>query len=226
MTCLFLRNCDLGTYKFFGKCWWNWHQIAVIVLWQKGSQNIFHHLMISLSWYLFQQPFNMMNIQMKATLLDIQDLAFYIKLVIKIIVENDPSWDLLYLIFSVATFSLPKISADYRSTAFAHLVSISPSFYKRKLCSQIPKMQKRHWQLDCLFALLGSAGVKVACKHAGKIDPRFRSLCRLHKFVSPDLATAPWLSPLNGKSHLSSYDHDLTWQISNWPENSFFDSIN
>jgi len=33
-----------------------------------------------------------------------------------------------------------------------------------------PKSTKRHWLLDCLFALLGSVHVKAACKHVGEID--------------------------------------------------------
>jgi len=34
-----------------------------------------------------------------------------------------------------------------------------------------PKSAKRYWLLDCHFALLGSAWVKVACKLVGEIDP-------------------------------------------------------
>ncbi len=33
-----------------------------------------------------------------------------------------------------------------------------------------PKSAKRHWWLDCLFALLGSECVKASCKHVGEID--------------------------------------------------------
>jgi hypothetical protein len=33
-----------------------------------------------------------------------------------------------------------------------------------------PKSTKRHWRLDWIFALLGSAQVKAACKHVCKID--------------------------------------------------------
>ncbi len=32
------------------------------------------------------------------------------------------------------------------------------------------KSAKRHWWLDCLFALLGSGHVKAALKHVGEID--------------------------------------------------------
>jgi len=39
--------------------------------------------------------------------------------------------------------------------------SISPTFYAQLLRVQIPKSAKRYWWLDCLFALLGSAGVKA-----------------------------------------------------------------
>jgi hypothetical protein len=35
----------------------------------------------------------------------------------------------------------------------------------------VPKSTKRHFRPDCLFALLGSACVKAACKHVGEIDP-------------------------------------------------------
>jgi len=34
-----------------------------------------------------------------------------------------------------------------------------------------PKSAKRYWWLDCLFRLLGSAHIKAAHKHVGKIDP-------------------------------------------------------
>jgi len=35
---------------------------------------------------------------------------------------------------------------------------------------------KKHWWLDCLFALLGSVGIKAAHKHVGEIDPWFTQL--------------------------------------------------
>ncbi len=35
-----------------------------------------------------------------------------------------------------------------------------------------PKSTKRHWWLDCLFALLGSAPIKVARKNVGEIELR------------------------------------------------------
>jgi len=44
-----------------------------------------------------------------------------------------------------------------------------------------PKSAKRHQWLDCLFALLGSACVKTACKHVGDIDPNSTNLLFLHK---------------------------------------------
>ncbi len=34
-----------------------------------------------------------------------------------------------------------------------------------------PKNAKRHWWLDCLFALLGSVCVKAACKMLVKLTP-------------------------------------------------------
>jgi len=37
---------------------------------------------------------------------------------------------------------------------------------------QDPRSAKRHWQLDCVFTLLGSAGVKDVHKYVGKIDLR------------------------------------------------------
>jgi len=37
-----------------------------------------------------------------------------------------------------------------------------------------PKSSKRHWWLDCLFALLESACAKAALKHVGEIDPRWQ----------------------------------------------------
>ncbi len=43
------------------------------------------------------------------------------------------------------------------------------SFYKCR-----SQMHKRHWWIDCLFALLGSLCIKAVNKHVGDID--FRSL--------------------------------------------------
>ncbi len=34
-----------------------------------------------------------------------------------------------------------------------------------------PKTVKRCWQLDWILTLLGAAGIKVACKHVGEINP-------------------------------------------------------
>jgi len=34
-----------------------------------------------------------------------------------------------------------------------------------------PKSAKRHWWLDCIFALLGSWQIKAARKHVGEINP-------------------------------------------------------
>jgi hypothetical protein len=34
-----------------------------------------------------------------------------------------------------------------------------------------PINAKRHWWLDCLFALLGSSQLQAAHKHVGEIDP-------------------------------------------------------
>jgi len=39
-----------------------------------------------------------------------------------------------------------------------------------------PTSTKRHWQLDCLFALLGSSSIKTAHKHIGEIDPNSQFL--------------------------------------------------
>ena len=49
--------------------------------------------------------------------------------------------------------------------------SILPTFYLQLLHTQIPKAQKDS-QLKYHFPLLGSAGVKAACKHVDEIDPR------------------------------------------------------
>jgi len=49
--------------------------------------------------------------------------------------------------------------------------SNSPSFYEQLFKCTDPKRAKRHWQLDCLSALFGSAHVKAACKHVCEIDP-------------------------------------------------------
>ena len=48
--------------------------------------------------------------------------------------------------------------------------SISPTFYTLLLHVQIPK-RKKGSPIKQLFALLGSAGVKAACKQVGEIDP-------------------------------------------------------
>ncbi len=42
-----------------------------------------------------------------------------------------------------------------------------------------PKSVKRHWWLDCLIALLGSARVKAVHKHVGEIDLRAADTSRL-----------------------------------------------
>jgi len=34
-----------------------------------------------------------------------------------------------------------------------------------------PKSAKRHWQLDCLLAFLGSSYLKVALRHVDEINP-------------------------------------------------------
>ena len=52
-----------------------------------------------------------------------------------------------------------------------HLGSISPTFYVQLLRLQIPKVQKRH-STQAAFWVLGSAGVKAACKHFDEIDLR------------------------------------------------------
>ena len=52
----------------------------------------------------------------------------------------------------------------------AFLGSISPTFYVQLLHMQIPKAQKDS-QFKQLFALLGSASKKAACKHVEEIGP-------------------------------------------------------
>ncbi len=34
-----------------------------------------------------------------------------------------------------------------------------------------PKSAERHWWLDCLFVLLGTACIKAACEYVGEMDP-------------------------------------------------------
>ena len=51
------------------------------------------------------------------------------------------------------------------------LESISQTFYKQLLRTQIPKSAKKDSQVKQLFALLGSASVKAAHKHGDEIDP-------------------------------------------------------
>ncbi len=50
---------------------------------------------------------------------------------------------------------------------------ILPTFYVQLLCVQIPQSAKRHWWLDCLFALLVS--LKAGRKHVGEIDPWYKN---------------------------------------------------
>ena len=52
-----------------------------------------------------------------------------------------------------------------------HQVSISPTFYVQLLLMHILKAQKDS-QVNQLFALLGSVGIKAACKHIDEIDPK------------------------------------------------------
>jgi len=47
---------------------------------------------------------------------------------------------------------------------------ISPTFYKQLFCAQIQE-GKKDLQLDCIFALLGSVGVKAVQKNVGENDP-------------------------------------------------------
>jgi len=46
---------------------------------------------------------------------------------------------------------------------------------KAQICQSTEALQVSqlvfYWWIDCLFALLGFAGVKAACKHVGEIDP-------------------------------------------------------
>jgi len=54
---------------------------------------------------------------------------------------------------------------------FHYLGSISPIFYTKLFCRQIPKAQKDTDDLTVFFALLGSGHVKAAGKHDDEIDP-------------------------------------------------------
>jgi len=57
--------------------------------------------------------------------------------------------------------------------------------------SQKPKSAKRHWRLDCLFVLLGSAPVKATRKHVGEIDSIHVSVVFItrRKLAKPDLSS-------------------------------------
>ena len=68
------------------------------------------------------------------------------------------------VMFRRSTFQLRRI--NYHR-------SISPTFYRQLLRTQILKAQKDS-QFKQLFALLGSAGVKAACEHVDEIDPMSR----------------------------------------------------
>jgi len=50
-------------------------------------------------------------------------------------------------------------------------VSISPTFHEQPLLGKIPKAQKATDDLTVFVLLLGSACVKAALKHVGKIYP-------------------------------------------------------
>jgi len=69
-------------------------------------------------------------------------------------------------------------------------VSISSTFYSKLLCTQAPKAQK-YSQAVSLFALLGSAREKAACKTVMKLTPplypqKISSVISLLKKRSPD----------------------------------------
>jgi len=63
---------------------------------------------------------------------------------------------------------LKKIIIDMK---FGHGILLLNHKYMLISIRVDPKSTKRHWQLDCLFALLGSMCVKAVCKHVGEIDP-------------------------------------------------------
>ncbi len=51
------------------------------------------------------------------------------------------------------------------------------------------KSAKRHWQLDCLFALLGSVHVKALHKYVGEFDPcsSLRILSKYNHIIKNDI---------------------------------------
>jgi len=49
----------------------------------------------------------------------------------------------------------------------SHQVSILINILKAAITRVDPKSAKRHWWLDCLYALLGSTSVKASCKNVG-----------------------------------------------------------
>jgi len=62
-------------------------------------------------------------------------------------------------------------------------VSISPTFYEKLLCVQIPKAQK-YSQVVNFFALSGSWGVKAAHKTMMKLTPGHYQSKKLTRFSS------------------------------------------
>ena len=63
-----------------------------------------------------------------------------------------------------------EFSFSSESPEIKPLGSISPTFYTQFLRVQIPKAQKDS-QLEQLFELLGSAGIKAVHKHIDEIKP-------------------------------------------------------
>jgi len=58
-------------------------------------------------------------------------------------------------------------------SSFAHLGSISSTFYEQLLCMQISKAQKIQSSCQSFFALSGSALIKAACRMLMKLTPGF-----------------------------------------------------
>jgi len=69
---------------------------------------------------------------------------------------------------------MPVTSAVSKKLHKRMLMKLTPGVYLTNIlwtafiCAD-PKSSKRHWWLNCLFGLLGSAFVKAACKHVDEI---------------------------------------------------------
>ena len=96
--------------------------------------------------------------------------------------------------------------------------SISPSFYKQLLHSQIPRAQKKDSQDDQLFALSGPVHVKAAHRHVDEIDPRSKLLWTSVVFGMVFKIGAFSTICINKmKSNLKEFEDSCTNDLSNSP---------